>query len=67
MAHTEAAALACHRWYWRAANLGDAQAMHNLGCCYADGIGVQPDEGKAAKWFSEAAVSHALASACQQH
>ncbi len=45
------------RWYWRAANLGDAQAMHNLGCCYSEGIGVERDDNKAAKWFSEAAVS----------
>ena len=43
------------KWYWRAANLGDAQAMYNLGCCYAHGMGVEEDAGKASRWFAEAA------------
>ena len=34
------------RWYWRAANLGDAQAMYNLGCCYCEGLGVPEDTDK---------------------
>jgi TPR repeat protein len=29
--------------------------MYNLGCCYADGLGVARDGGKAARWFAEAA------------
>ena len=45
------------RWYWRAAMLGDSQAMYNLGCCYSDGLGVAKDDSKAARWFAEAAVS----------
>lgn len=34
---------------------GDAQAMNNLGVIYDQGIGVEPDIGRAVHWFAEAA------------
>jgi TPR repeat protein len=44
-----------HRWYAKAAELGNAQAMHNLGFQYATGQGAQRDYAEARKWFSKAA------------
>lgn len=34
---------------------GDGQAMNNLGVLYDQGIGVEPDPGRAAHWFAQAA------------
>jgi len=45
-----------HRLYLKAAELGNAQAMHNLGFQYATGQGVPRDYALARKWFSEAAA-----------
>jgi len=45
-----------HRWYARAAALGNVQAMHNLGFLYATGQGVARDYVAARKWFEKAAA-----------
>lgn len=45
-----------HRWYVKAAELGNAQAMHNLGFQYATGQGAPRDYAEARKWFSRAAA-----------
>jgi len=45
-----------HRWYVKAADLGNAQAMHNLGFQYATGQGVARDYAEARKWFIKAAA-----------
>ena len=42
-------------WYKRAAELGDADAMFNLGLCFEDGRGVAKDEAKAFKLYKRAA------------
>lgn len=34
---------------------GDAQAMNNLGVVYDQGLGVEPDPGRAAHWFAQSA------------
>lgn len=34
---------------------GDGQAMNNLGVIYDQGLGVEPDPGRAAHWFAQAA------------
>ena len=43
------------RLYQRAADLGDVQAMYNLGCAYLKGDGVKVDTGKTVKYFRMAA------------
>ena len=43
------------KWYRKAAEQNEVNAQFNLGCCYADGEGVQQDKLKAAKWFYNAA------------
>jgi TPR repeat protein len=45
-----------HRWYLKAAELDNAQAMHNLGYQYATGQGVPRNYAEAQKWFSKAAA-----------
>ena len=40
--------------YAKASGNGFAGAMHNLGWCYYSGEGVEPDKGKAARWFYSA-------------
>jgi TPR repeat protein len=45
-----------HRWYVKAADLGNAQAMHNLGFQYATGQGAPRDYAEAQKWFNKAAA-----------
>ncbi|MBO4312792.1 MAG: SEL1-like repeat protein, partial [Desulfovibrio sp.] len=37
------------------ADAGDARAMHNLGVLYDQGLGVEPDAGRALHWFAESA------------
>lgn len=37
------------------ASKGDAQAMNNLGALYDQGLGVEPDLGRAFHWFAESA------------
>jgi localization factor PodJL len=44
-------------WYARAADGGNARAMHNLAVLYAGGaLGGSPDYAQAAHWFAEAAA-----------
>ena len=38
-------------WYRRGAELGNDQAMINLGTCYEDGNGVKEDRSKALEWY----------------
>ena len=42
-------------WFMRAAKVGHADAMDNLGNCYKNGDGVEKDEELAAAWYSKAA------------
>ncbi|KAJ3113299.1 hypothetical protein HDU96_003568 [Phlyctochytrium bullatum] len=39
----------------RAAELGDDQAMNNVGFCYENGMGVEPDSSKAFEWYARSA------------
>ncbi len=39
------------KWYWLAANRGNAKAQFNLGVMYAKGQGVPQDYAEAAKWY----------------
>ncbi|MCQ2444127.1 MAG: ankyrin repeat domain-containing protein [Mailhella sp.] len=49
------------RWYRKAASGGSALAMHNLGDCYRDGIGVGRDHAEAFAWYRKAAAAgHAI-------
>ena len=41
--------------YRKAADLGDALGMYNLGVCYEHGNGVPKDGAEAAKWYRKAA------------
>ena len=41
------------RWYTAAADR-EPLAMHNLGDCYRDGVGVARDEAKAIEWYNKA-------------
>ena len=41
--------------YRKAADLGDALGMYNLGVCYYNGTGVTKDEAEAVKWWRKAA------------
>ena len=41
--------------YRKAADLGVALGMYNLGCCYYNGTGVPKDEAEAVKWWRKAA------------
>lgn len=42
-------------WYTRSANAGYGLALHNLGDCYRDGVGVDADEGMAYQYYFKAA------------
>ena len=42
-------------YYRKAAQLGSAKAMYNIGVCYYNGDGVEQDAGTAAKWYERAA------------
>ncbi len=42
-------------WYKKAAELGQVDAMCNLGVCYDYGKGVDKDEAKAFEWYKKAA------------
>lgn len=39
----------------RDAEQGDAEAQYQLGCCYANGLGVEIDMVEAVRWFALAA------------
>jgi uncharacterized protein len=43
------------RLFRQAADLGDAQAMINIGVMYQHGQAVRKDGAEAARWFSKAA------------
>ena len=45
------------RWYKRAAENGDLDALHNVGWMYALGQGVEADAEQAFAWFLRAAMS----------
>ena len=42
-------------WWSKAAEQGCVPAMHNMGYCYVNGIGVDRDEELAADWLFKAA------------
>lgn len=44
------------RWYRQSADAGYASAQYNLGCIYAQGVGVPRDWSAAAAWFAKAAA-----------
>ncbi len=47
-------------WHTRAAELGHATAMFNLGFCYENGYGVEKSAKKAVEWYARAAeLGHA--------
>jgi hypothetical protein len=48
--HAEAA-----RWYFRAAEQGQAEAQNELGAMYYDGNGMPQNRAQAARWFRLAA------------
>ena len=52
-------------WYLQAALQGHAEAMCEVGNCYANGHGVKKDPGKAAEWYRKAGES-GHADACFQ-
>ena len=43
------------RWFAKAAEQGNVEAMYLLGECYRDGSGVDEDQKKAVEWFTKAA------------
>ncbi len=43
------------KWFARAAEQGNVEAMYLLGECYRDGSGVEEDQKKAVEWFAKAA------------
>lgn len=43
------------KWFAKAAELGNVEAMYYLGECYRDGSGVDEDQKKAVEWFTKAA------------
>jgi TPR repeat protein len=44
-----------HKWFHKAADAGNTDAMINLGRLYEQGLGVAQDYGKALEWFQKAA------------
>lgn len=42
-------------WFRRGAEEGDIYAQDNLGACYRDGVGVDPNPTHAREWFQKAA------------
>jgi TPR repeat protein len=52
-------------WYRRAADLGNAGAMYNLGLCYENGVGVSETSAAiAASWYERAAAAGRLGMRC---
>lgn len=43
------------KWFAKAAERGNVEAMYYLGECYRDGSGVDEDQKKAVEWFTKAA------------
>lgn len=43
------------KWYRKAAEQGDADGQYGLGCCYAEGKGIQQNKQEAIYWLSKAA------------
>jgi TPR repeat protein len=43
------------KWYRKAAEMGNLNAMNNLGACYEDGQGVPKDLEESVKWYRKAA------------
>ena len=44
------------KWFAKAAEQGNVEAMYCLGECYRDGSGVDEDQKKAVEWFTKAAT-----------
>ncbi len=44
------------RYYWKAAELGNLQAMCEMGRCFMNGEGVEPDPSAALVWYEKAAL-----------
>ena len=47
------------RWYRKAAEQGDSNSQHTLGCMHANGQGVKQDDAEAVRWFWKAAEQDA--------
>ena len=43
------------KWFTKAAEQGNVEAMYCLGECYRDGSGLEEDQKKAIEWFAKAA------------
>jgi len=48
------------KWYRKAAEQGDSDALYTLGWRYAKGKGVTKDYKEAIKWFRQAAIRYHL-------
>jgi TPR repeat protein len=55
------------KWYRRAAEKGDSQALYNVGNLYAEGESVPHDEVEAFKWFHRAAETNDGPRACTEY
>ena len=44
-------------WYTKAADQEHTPSQHQLGCLYANGLGIQRDINRAIKWYTQAAKS----------
>jgi hypothetical protein len=47
--------VAAAKWFHKAAAQEHAGAQHHLGCCYAEGLGVEENHALAATWYEKAA------------
>lgn len=54
MVEQEISAVAAAEWMEKAANQGMADAQYLMGVIYFEGIGVEPDDGKAYSWLQKA-------------
>jgi TPR repeat protein len=43
------------KWWFKAAEQGNADAQYGLGCCYEEGHGVDKDLSEALRWYGKAA------------
>jgi hypothetical protein len=43
------------KWYLKSAEQGYAEAQHDLGYCYQEGVGISHDSKEAVKWYRKAA------------
>lgn len=52
------------KWYRKAAEKNHAHAQNSLGCCYANGQGVEEDYAEAVKWYRKAAEQNVTLAQC---